>query len=89
VACEVGHVNVVKALLQHDTVDVDFQGTSDGVTGTALDVARIKGHVEVVSRLEAYNEHVLALEEMRRRQELFNRRSAESGAGQKETQDPL
>jgi hypothetical protein len=51
-------------------------------------VARVKGHADVARLLEEHTAHRRSLEEMRRRQELFNRSPAKSAAGQQEADDP-
>jgi ankyrin repeat protein len=51
-------VHVVRELLQHSKVDVYVR---DKKGSAGLDVARVKGHVDVASLLERHsNEHVLA-----------------------------
>ena len=76
--------------MSRDTFDgtAAFDGTPALYGTTALDVARVKGHVDVVCLLEEHAARVRALEEMRRRQELFNRKQVETGAGHQEADDP-
>ena len=50
-ASQEGHVDVVKALLTNDNVDVHLQRTTDGTT--ALYIASQKGILEVVKALLA------------------------------------
>jgi ankyrin repeat protein len=63
-ASENGHVDVVRALLQHNKVDVNLQNCNGS---TALDVARTSQHFAIASLLEEHVARVRANKEFSQR----------------------
>ncbi len=72
-ACLCGHLEVLRALLDHERVNVNIM-SNYGIT--ALDVARGRGEDDFVRLLEEHVESRRLVEEEVRRQELLNRELA-------------